>query len=695
MKKLLTVLLVLAFAGVINAKDLEKNNYVMNQSQYMIHRDNYSSPYDYYNRGNHKNAHTQGYLKGDTLIYMRINNLQHLFGPTTPVCYDPSSNMLLIAMTTFHFDEAGAFQGTTMWNLRTTNDGASWDSVYVYRDPNKLVAPTRPSVITTNPTKSTNLEDINSLTYGINIWNRIDSTAPLSLKWNGGIFSFYTKEFQGYITQKYTSPELGGNTTDPQVWTHLQLSAVNDSNQVYGYGKLEPRDSTVNNGYYGYFGFDFDIDAQDFISNNPEEWWVKHFGVPRGETGDVGDYEGSITTGHDSQGNLYSVFQNYMADDDRQRYVAFSKSTDDGKTWTDLERIPREIYSNFASKFGTGYDAWWPAYAQAAYHPKGLLVRGVNDFSYFSNLLVYSSSDSTLPTKSLIVDTRYNNGVWSISEVQELNYLSGPITFENYDLPGGDPNKTYLLLRSSEGGPWFGNNIEISKTADGKKIVLYWIDVVPNKFVHFPETEVYVRQLDQANNVVINPITIDSLGVSDIFAKIYDVETNTWGDVINLTNDDKGQYTFHVPEYIKDINHAIILSYETNIDRVKDVAPKPILETYISFNPYLFVDVVNLNKSSVETNQLDFNVSLNDAYPNPVMNTNNVEISFNMERPSVVSLNLFDNIGNKVATILDNHYATSGINAVNFDISNLNSGAYFYQLTVDGHTFTKKLMIAK
>lgn len=691
MKKLLTILLFFSVAGFATAKDIKNNSAQLKDNESTVIK-NYDTPFNYLNR-NSKNAKFQGLPKTDPVIVMRNNNLQHLFAPTTSISYDPSSNLVLIPMITFFFDGQGVFQGTDMWNLRTTDYGKSWDSLFVYKDQDNLLAPMRPSVITTNPTKSANIEDVNSLNYGVNFYNRTDVSKPFGLNINGGIFTFYSKDFGGSVTQKYISPELGGNSNEPQVWSQLYLSAHNASNKIYGWGKLEPRDTTIKPGYYGYFGFDFN--SQSVVSNDPDAWWAKNFGKPAGAGDNTPDqYMGPMYVGNDENDNLYTVLNNYFSDDDGNRYVAFSKSTDDGANWTSLNRIPKTAYADFASSFGSKYDSW-SVIGQASYHRKALFVRGEDDFSYYTNLVIGNSTDTTTLDRSFIVDVRYKKGIWSIKQVQELNSYSGPTTFINYAIQG-DTTK-HVEMRAGYAG-YLGNNIEISKTADGKNLVIYWLDELP-KYLHFPPSDVYVDQRDPlSGKIVKNKIQIDSLAVSDIFAKVLNIETDTWGKTINLTNDDKGQYFFHVPEYIKDTDHAIMLTYETDTKTYANRGPQPIVENYISFWPFLFFNEFNLNDPSLDVeapNKLDFNVSLNNAYPNPAINTNNVEISFNMEKPSKISMNLYDNIGNKVATILNNHYAVEGNNAINFNISNLNTGTYFYQLSVNGHTFTKKLMIVK
>ena len=110
---------------------------------------------------------------------------------------------------------------------------------------------------------------------------------------------------------------------------------------------------------------------------------------------------------------------------------------------------------------------------------------------------------------------------------------------------------------------------------------------------------------------------------------------------------------------------------------------------------YASIDATKTQTKSSVDRTLDFNVELGNVSPNPAINTNNVEISFSVEKLSNVSLSLFDNMGNKVSTILNNVMLEADNKTKNVDISNLSSGTYYYQLTVNGVAFTKKMVVVK
>jgi len=92
----------------------------------------------------------------------------------------------------------------------------------------------------------------------------------------------------------------------------------------------------------------------------------------------------------------------------------------------------------------------------------------------------------------------------------------------------------------------------------------------------------------------------------------------------------------------------------------------------------------------------DFNTiweyRLNQNYPNPF--NPSTTISFTIPTASIVSLKVFNVLGKEVATII-NENKSAGNYSFNFNATGLSSGVYFYQLTTDNFTSTKKFTLMK
>ncbi len=84
--------------------------------------------------------------------------------------------------------------------------------------------------------------------------------------------------------------------------------------------------------------------------------------------------------------------------------------------------------------------------------------------------------------------------------------------------------------------------------------------------------------------------------------------------------------------------------------------------------------------------------SLLQNYPNPFSKSTCIE--FNIIKSSFVTLEVFNVTGVKVATLL-NQKLSEGIYKTIFDSGNLDSGEYFYKLSVDDKSISKQMLIAK
>lgn len=83
---------------------------------------------------------------------------------------------------------------------------------------------------------------------------------------------------------------------------------------------------------------------------------------------------------------------------------------------------------------------------------------------------------------------------------------------------------------------------------------------------------------------------------------------------------------------------------------------------------------------------------LQQNYPNP-FNPSTV-VSFDLPAPSHVNLTVFNVLGQKVATLVDEPLAT-GTHDVTWDAAGNSSGVYFYRISTDKNTETKKMLLLK
>jgi hypothetical protein len=102
---------------------------------------------------------------------------------------------------------------------------------------------------------------------------------------------------------------------------------------------------------------------------------------------------------------------------------------------------------------------------------------------------------------------------------------------------------------------------------------------------------------------------------------------------------------------------------------------------------------VNYSPSGTDenlSNPADFSLAQN--YPNPFNPV--TTISYSLETAGNYSLEVYNTLGQKIATLQDG-YAEAGIYAVNFDASSLSSGIYFYKLSNGPLSITRKSVLLK
>ncbi len=84
--------------------------------------------------------------------------------------------------------------------------------------------------------------------------------------------------------------------------------------------------------------------------------------------------------------------------------------------------------------------------------------------------------------------------------------------------------------------------------------------------------------------------------------------------------------------------------------------------------------------------------SLGQNYPNPF--NPSTKIRFSVADPGLVTLKVYNLLGQEVATLLNNEIK-SGSYEVDFDAANYSSGVYFYTITANSYTATKKMILIK
>ncbi len=93
-----------------------------------------------------------------------------------------------------------------------------------------------------------------------------------------------------------------------------------------------------------------------------------------------------------------------------------------------------------------------------------------------------------------------------------------------------------------------------------------------------------------------------------------------------------------------------------------------------------------------EDGKINFDYQLHQNYPNP-FNPDTI-ISFSLSNSEVVKVEIFDNLGQKVAEIF-NGKAKIGLNKIKWSAKDIPSGVYYFKLTSESFSDTKKMVLMK
>ena len=109
-----------------------------------------------------------------------------------------------------------------------------------------------------------------------------------------------------------------------------------------------------------------------------------------------------------------------------------------------------------------------------------------------------------------------------------------------------------------------------------------------------------------------------------------------------------------------------------------------------SFNPEVGASTVSL--SAGVGGEVPNSYELGQNYPNPF--NPSTEISFALPKAGDVTLEVYNVLGQRVATLVDGAM-DAGTHYVTFDADMYSSGVYFYRLSTNSFTETKKMLLLK
>ncbi|MAT40647.1 MAG: hypothetical protein CL946_13700 [Ectothiorhodospiraceae bacterium] len=198
-------------------------------------------------------------------------------------------------------------------------------------------------------------------------------------------------------------------------------------------------------------------------------------------------------------------------------------------------------------------------------------------------------------------------------------------------------------------------------------------------YIHYPEPPVELATF-RANRAE-DRIFLEWITVSEINNHGFEVQRSfnagdTWEAIGFVqghgTTRSQQQYTFSDP--LTDTHHSLGSVYY----RLKQ----------IDFDgDYQYSPVLNVAISTVPTA-----IALHQNYPNPFRER--TSIGYQQQEPGFVTLTLYDALGKKVETLV-NEYKSSGVHQVEFSTGSLPAGTYHYQLNANGSVQQRQMSIVR
>ncbi|MDX9789965.1 MAG: T9SS type A sorting domain-containing protein [Candidatus Kapabacteria bacterium] len=623
-----------------------------------------------------------------------------MFDGVTPFAYEPKSNTLVYVTTKRSSD--GTWSNASVF-LHFSNDGGqTWTAQEVYSEERIMFF--FPSVAVLNPTNSNNPEEFK---YVITVTPFIPRPTPVDTLYYGEGHQYLYFNGQGWEEVDYLKENApsGNNLGGNQEWAisgkKMFASSSEKGDFFYVYGMLQPKDEGIQYGAYGLAIIDFSDVGANPKSLIPHAWRLDIFRDPGALTQTS---NAPMNIHADENGDLYSFVYNMFRDDSEKRVFAFSKSTDNGLTWTDFNRIPYERITDYLQAWNHNMTLNHIPYPFTDW---GAVVTGVDEFSLFQRFYTFEGTQTNPMGNGHILEFQYKGGAWQPAvKVGEMTWFDdsryqNPIRIANALGNDGFKDSVYNDYRYQQ--------LQAALTADRDAIVVKWVDFDDD----------YLAVLLTPINLVGNPMTtVESLYSADIMIAHKPVNSGNW-ESYNITQDvwyNKGTY---IPDMVPSLTQIPVVEYITqeltNTQNVRfhypyylqnivadrswsGAQPNGLLYTvavanFDALNPAPVRNpTLQRPKGTVGSVTENLPFALEEISPNPA--SESTVLNFNLEIEANVLINIQNAMGQVLKTIkVDN--ANIGFNTVNVNVSDLPSGAYFYTVNVNGKTQTKLLNVVR
>jgi hypothetical protein len=582
--------------------------------------------------------------------------------------YDPVSKSLNLSRNKATFDASRQISGVEIGLMRSTNSGTSWTFDIVQSTSDIFFG--MPIFGWVNPDGGTDPSKFATAIYGIRY--------PMPQLSYGGM-SLWNRTSAGSYEMIMNDQDRPGSGFEVQFG---DLYSDNTSGAVHYAGTLNP-DETAQYGTYGYFNFNLIVEDFGTFPTIPAQWAGDKW-RPSEQLGS--SYNAPVLLEGDESGNLYASFNNFSADNLDTRGVQITKSADQGKTWASFVTMPSSLLDEYAKATG-GDIAFQPG--QSPYQGGAFIVTGDDAFSYFMRVATgIKNADNPAQIDTVItyniVEAAYKNGTWKMRPVAPLASFGFRMVSvqDSISQAIGAP-----ALTLSDNGR--GHEVQVAKTADGKHLLVKYVEINPERENTFTAARVYEQPSAGQYNEV-DPIA--SNFDTDLYIATREMSSETWSAPINCTNDADHAFRTYMPDVVPSLTQVPVLRLlGSNAGSITSLLPKALYQLIFNSGASMDFAMINLETVSVDEEK-SYDFRFNNIAPNPVAGS--AEVTFTLDRQATVALEVFDMVGNNLGVVFSQQLQ-QGLHGVTVDASSYASGTYTLALVVNGVRTTKQFVVVR
>lgn len=351
--------------------------------------------------------------------------------------------------------------------------------------------------------------------------------------------------------------------------------------------------------------------------------------------------------------------------------ILFSKSTDQGESWTEAKQINEKPGNCKDSDLTTEG-------AVPAVGPNGevYVAWALNDSLYFDKS---PDQGETWLENDIFIAQQPGGWDFAVPGIYRCNGL--PVTccdtshstyrgniYVNWtDQRNGTHNTDVWLAKSVDGGMTWSNPTRVNDDSTETHQFLTWMTV------------------DQKNGYLYF-IYYDRRNYTDYRTDVYMALSKDGGD--SFTNFKISEKPFYPREDVFFGDYTNIVAYNNIVRPIWTRLNYDNIESGLS----IWTALVDMSSIGVNVQEF-FSVEEYETYPNPVSHTS--YYSFKLRKTSTLSLYLLNTLGQTVSTIINNETRWAGkyIEPVLIDELNLTPGIYFYHLITNNEQKIKKLIV--